>query len=134
MAVLTPTAANVKGSTGTTYGAGTAGATMTAGQLVYKDASNSNKVKLADNTTTAKATVVGILVNGSSDDQKCDYISAGPCLGMGATKGVIYTASTTAGGIEPVADHIAGDIISIVGVGRSDGGIDVQIQNSGTTL
>ena len=48
MAAISITAANVlKSSTGQ-VSVGTAGATITAGQSVYIDTSDSNKIKLAD--------------------------------------------------------------------------------------
>jgi hypothetical protein len=85
MADISITAASVVPSTNAVKRTGTAGATITAGQLVYKDASDSNKIKLADNDASAAATVVGIALNGASSGQPITYAETDPELTIGAT-------------------------------------------------
>ena len=57
MAAISITAANVLASGGTKRQVGTAGATITAGQVLYKDATHSNSLKLADADSTAATAV-----------------------------------------------------------------------------
>lgn len=126
---LTPTAANVKAGTGAVVQQATAGATITAGQSIYLDASNSNKAKLADNNVTdAEAACVGVAINDSADGKPINYVNEGILLGMGATEGVIYVVSAAAGGVF-TGTLLAGNRVRIIGVGRSDGGIDMKIHN-----
>lgn len=136
MADISVTAANVKTYSGATVKGGTAGATITAGQTIYKDSTVSDKLKPADaDASLAAATIVGVALNGASLDQPVDYISKGG-LNPGGTVavGTIYLASPDAGGIQPHGDLLAGDYVSIIGVGTTTSRIEVNIQNSGVAV
>lgn len=135
MADLTVTAANVVGSD-VSIGDGTAGATITAGQTVYVDATDSSKVKLADaDASEAAAETKGIALHGASSGQPIRYATKGS-LNPGATVtvGTIYVQSATAGGIAPSADLLAGDYVTILGVGISASLIDLDIKASGVAV
>ncbi len=99
------TAANVAIVTGATTTSGTAGATITAGQLVYLDSVTST-IKLADaNASQATAACVGVALNGAASGQPINYATAGDVtIGGTVTIGGIYVVSATAGGLAPVAD------------------------------
>lgn len=129
MADLSITAANVAAGTGAVKETGTAGATITAGQAVYKDASDSGKFKLADNdsATAAVRSFYGIALHGASSGQPLTVLKEGP-ITIGATTavGVVYCLSSTAGGICPNADIATGDYNTVIGVGTSTTVIQVQ--------
>ena len=136
MADITITAANVVKSTAAVTASGTAGATITAGQLLYKDTSDSDKLKLAQHDGTAiEATIAGVALHGASSGQPITYQTSG-LITIGATTvaGTVYVASATAGGIAPDADAGAGDYKSILGVATTTAAIQIQINNSGTQI
>lgn len=112
---------------------GTAGATVTAGQVVYLDSAD-NKFKLADNdsATAAVRAPHGIALNGAATGQPLTVHTGGSIV-IGATVavGTVYMLSSTAGGIAPVADLGAGDYNSTIGVATSTTAIDVDIQSAG---
>ncbi len=136
MADLTITAANVVKGSGASVGNGTAGATIKAGEPIYKDSTDSNKLKLADADALATAAVDGIALHGADSGQPIQYCTKG-LLTMGATVaiGTTYVLSDTAGGISPSGDHnVTGDYTTVIGVGTTTGIIDVNIQISGVAL
>lgn len=90
---------------------GTAGATITKGQLLYLD-SGTNTFKLADaNGTAATAKVVAIAASDAVSGQGLLYLTKDADLTLGATLSMsapIYCLSATAGGIAPTADITTG--------------------------
>lgn len=134
MADLVITAASVAAGAGSTRENGTAGASITAGQVVYKDASDSNKFKLADNdsATAAVRSVYGIALHAAASGQPLTVLTQGP-ITIGATTAVgeVYCLSSTAGGICPHADIGAGDYNTIIGIGTSTTVIDVKLHAAG---
>lgn len=136
MADVVITAANVLKVSGATVERGTAGATITAGQLVYKDSSDSNKYKLADaNGAAALNVVVGIALNGASSGQPLEVLTAGLIdIGGTITVGGVYVASATAGGIAPVADLVSGWKTSVIGIGTTAARMQVSINNSNVAV
>lgn len=137
MADLTITAANVRsGSGGRVDRSGSAGAAVTAGQVVYADPST-KKHLLADNNsgTTAARLPRGIALNAAATDQPVAVHTSGP-ITIGATlvPGVTYYLSDTPGGICPVADLASGETSVIIGIATSASVLDVSIKASGVTL
>lgn len=136
MADLTITAANVAAGSGAKKTTGTAGATITAGQVVYLDAADS-KYKLADcdSATVAARSPVGIALHAASNGQPLTVLTSGPVtIGATVTGGVAYYLSGTAGGICPIADVASGDYVSIIGIATSASVLDVKIHESGFAL
>ena len=133
MADLTVTAASVLSGSGAKLRYGTAGAALTAGQVVYYDTSTTS-YKLADNdsATAAVRSPVGIALHAAGSGQPITVQTAGP-ITIGATTavGVVYCLSSTAGGICPSADIAAGDYNSILGIGTSTTVINLNIQEAG---
>jgi len=90
---------------------GTAGATITAGQLLYFD-STAQQWKLADaNLSEAAATVAGLAASGGASGQQIIVVLYDDDLTVGgtlSTSAPIYVLSGTAGGIAPVADLTTG--------------------------
>ena len=116
---VTVTAAEVLADSGTITGDYTAGETITAGQVLYADSSDAGSAKLADaDASLAAATAIGIALNGASDGQPV-RVAIGGTLdpGFTVTVGTIYVVSDTPGGIKPSADLLAGDYVTVIGVG-----------------
>jgi hypothetical protein len=130
MADLTITAANVTAGALATTVTGTAGATITAGQLVYLDTS-ANTYKLADANAAASSVVAGVALHGAASGQPLTIQTSGT-ISIGATVavGATYSISETAGGIAAIADLGTGTYISIVGVGATTSTIKLGILNS----
>lgn len=136
MADLTITAASVVAGSGASTTNGTAGATITQGQVVYRDAAD-GKYKLADNNsaTAAVRSPVGIALNSASNSQPLRVLTAGPItIGATLTAGVAYYLSDTPGGISPVADLASGEYPSIIGIATSTTVLNVRILESGVAL
>ena len=136
MADLTITAANVSAGANATLDTGTAGATITAGQPVYKDLTDSGKLKLTDKDAAATAVAAGIAVHGASSGQPIDYIKSGDLnLVGGVTRGRIYVVSSTAGGIASATDIATGgtQYVTTLGVGTATSVLSVRVQVSGVT-
>jgi len=135
MADLTITASQVQpGDINANTKEGTAGASITAGQPLYADASAQGKLKPADaDLSSAAATCVGIAVHAAESGQPIRYQRTGDItLGAAAamTAGTIYVVSDTAGGIMPSADLEAGDRVSILGVAISASVLRLRLLNS----
>ena len=120
---------------GATYKDITAGATITAGQAVYRDSTDSDKAKLADaNVSAAVADVYGIALHAALAGQPL-RVQIGGNITIGATtaNSVIYVLSATAGGI--TSDAIAsGSYGTIIGIGVSATVIKLIIITSGVAL
>lgn len=134
MADLSITAANVVPSSAAILNQATAGATITAGQLIYIDSSDLDsrsrgKAKLADanSGTSAVRSVAGIAINSASAGQQVDYVVRDTALQIaasGLTAGTIYGLSATAGGLAPSADFTTGWYPSVVAIAKSTTTID----------
>lgn len=136
MADLSITAGNVvKGANAITE-TGIAGATITAGQVVYLEAS-SGKYKLADcdSPTAEVRRPRGIALNGASDGQPLSVLRSGDVtIGATLTAGIAYYLSGTPGGIAPVADLGSGDYPTVIGIAESTSVLHVNITESGAAL
>lgn len=133
MADITITAANVSEGTGAQLGYGKAGAAITAGQALYIDTGDSNKLKLADcdNASSIVRQFAGVALGNAAIGQRVTYQKGGEInIGGTVVPGTVYCLSDTAGGIRPVADQGAGDYTQIVGVGKTTGVIKLHIFNS----
>lgn len=130
------TAANVAAGTGADIEHGTAGATITAGQLVYRD-SSTGKYLLADsNSATAAArTPRGMALNGASNGQPLAIVRKGlVTTGATMTAGVGVYMSDTPGGFCPVADVGSGEYSTFLGMPTSTTVLNLDIQASGVAL
>ena len=124
MADISITASAVVPSSSAVYKYATAGATITAGQLIYLDtadldANGIGKAKLSDaNGAAALRVVDGITVGGASAGQPVAIVTYDTALvvGSGLTANNILILSDTPGGIAPSADLGAGEYLSVIGV------------------
>ena len=137
MADLTITPANCVAVAGSQIGYGTSGATITAGQAIYLEASSSTW-KLADNNSaTAEArAATALALTGSSSGQPIAYTTAGNSVTLGGTMtaGVAYYLSDTPGGICPVADLSSGEYPQVIGIATSTTVLRLSFTASGVAL
>lgn len=136
MADISITASNVKLVSGST-GRGIAGATITAAQVLYKEASSS-KMKLADNdnATAEVRSIHGVALHASLDDQPIVFAKNGAVIDVGAvlTAGVEYYVSGTPGAICPRADVTSGDDPIRVGMALTTSRLQLDFFDPGVTL
>ena len=135
MADITITAASVLAGDGSTTVTGTAGATITAGQAVYKDSTTGKYLTAdSDSATAAAKRAAGIALNGAALNQPIKVLTAGAVtIGGTMTAGATYFLSNTAGGICPDADVGAGENVCLIGVAASATVLNVDIQNPSVT-
>lgn len=138
MADLSPVAANVLGSSDQRVDKSyLAGATMTAGQAVYLDTTQTPpRWELAQcdgSALEAGSAGVGVAQHGASNGQPLAVQVGGEIdLGLTATEAVVYVISNTAGNIMPVTDLVTATwYCTILGVGNGDGNIDLHPYASG---
>lgn len=136
MADLTLTAANVLAGSNATTNLGTAGATITAGQVVYfDDTTKTYKLADTDSATAAVRSPVGIALNGASSGQPLMVLTGGDItLGEVLTAGTAYYLSGNPGGICPVADVAAGDYPVILGMAKSTSVLAIKIVEAGVAI
>ncbi len=135
MADISVTAASVIAGANAKKARGRAGATITAGQTLYADGSDSSDLKLADaNASAATANCVGIALHGASDGQPLEYVYEDDDFTPGATLSLsaaaddgVYVLSGTAGGIAPVGDLAAAMYPVIIGVAKSTTKMNLKI-------
>lgn len=136
MADISVTAANVvAGGNATVEYGGKAGATITAGQVVYKEAATGQfKLTDTDSATAEVKNAYGIALNGASAGQSIAVCTAGPItIGGTLVAGVAYYASNAAGGICPAAD-LATEHVVFLGLSTTTAVLNLRIINSGVTI
>lgn len=115
---------------------GTAGATILAGQLIYKDPV-STKYLLADNNALDPNAhdPAGVALHGASLNQPITLQTAGDItIGAALTAGGDYFASANPGGICPRADVVAGSSVCLIGLAKSTAVLTIDVQFPGVTL
>lgn len=113
---LSITVANVANSTANTN-TGVAGATITAGVLLYLDTAT-NTLKLCDATNATKYKCVGIALHASLSGQPITYATGGGSYTPGGTLtvGTVYLCSKTGNGaIMPYGDIASTNYLFIIG-------------------
>lgn len=134
MADLAPVAASVLQSVGSPK-IGIAGATITAGLTLYKDATDSKKLKAADaNASVDTAACVGVAMNNAAPGQPVCYCGeAGDEITLGVTvvKGTRYVLSATAGKICPISDLASGHWVTDVGIAKDAATIVCDVHPTG---
>jgi len=136
MSDLVITAANVVKGSGSRTQVGTAGASITPGQVVYLDsATNTYKLSDCDSATASVRSPAGIALNTASSNQPLSILTSGSItIGATVTAGVAYYLSATPGGICPVADLGTGDYPVILGIATSASVINIDVQEAGVAL
>lgn len=136
MSDLSITAANVLPGTDAAMKHGWAGETITAGQTVYKKASDGKYYKADNNAGTSEArTPKGVALNGASAGQPITIQESGDItIGATLTAGTAYFQSGTAGGICAAADLTTGMYPTSLGIAKSTTVLDLNITASGVSL
>jgi hypothetical protein len=118
---LSVTAASVAPGASALTATGVAGEALTAGQFVYRKASDGKFYKADCNSATAEVRVASaVVLTGSAAGQPVVVQTGGQYVaGATLTAGVVYYLSGTAGGIRPVADNTTGDYPQAVGMAMS---------------
>lgn len=132
MTDLVITAANVLPGAGALFEDGLAGATITAGQVCYRDTDQSYKLADADGGSTLIRTPRGIAMNGASAGQPLRIQKQGEItIGATTVANTQYYLSNTAGGICPLADVGTGEYMSTIGLAKSTTVIVLNFASSG---
>lgn len=135
MADISITAANVLPGADARIEHGTFGATITQGQVVYRDPAD-GEYKLADTDSATAAVKVprGIALNAGSDGQPATIqLSGDITIGATLTAGAAYYLSPVPGGIGLIAEVAIGDDYTLLGLAKSTTVLDLDIQVSGVT-
>ena len=119
MANVTITPAAVLKSATAEVAEGIAGATIVQGDWLYADAAASNTLKLADATSSAKSTVVGMALTAASSGQPVKYLTVNDVTMDGLTQAQLYVLSVTAGKMCPRADLSTGNWVTVLGAAKS---------------
>lgn len=129
MAELSITAADVRGESAYMQ-RGTAGAAITAGQVVYKDANN--LLQLSDANNTSADEVVGIALHTSAANQPLVYVTGGNLtVNAVLTAGNRYIVGTTAGSIAAIADSTTGWRVMDIGYATTTTNLVLDITDTG---
>lgn len=97
----------------------TAGENLSAGDFVYYNTSDSNKIYKADADAIAKAAVGYVLSSASTSAAVTVYFEGINDQLTGLTKGLNYYVSATAGGVTTTKPSTPGQIVQHVGVAIS---------------
>lgn len=133
MAEVTVTVANVIPQANAVIASGTAGIAITAGQPVYADATDGNKIKVATTATAAGAAVVGISVNSAPGvGQPVDYVVSGDlAFGAGALVSRTVYVLSSPGKLGTTADQGASEYGTVLGISTNTSILKVGITASG---
>ncbi len=136
MADLAITPANVLAMATASTERSIAGATILAGQVVYKEAATGQYKLAGARSGIAEAKIpYAIALDGAATGQPLIVLTGGPItIGATVVAGTAYYLSHTAGGIKPVADLASTDLVTLIGIATSTTVIDVRIHQSGVTL
>ncbi len=133
MADLSPTAANVLKASRSVTRVGTAGAAITAGDVLY---GSTSELLLAQADTSAKATAVGIALCDAAEGQPVVYlVSGGINPGATVTVGEYYVVSSNAAGkMAPLSDLTEDDYVTGLGFATTASNIDIDINVTGVQV
>jgi len=95
-----------------------AGENINAGDLVYQDATDSNKVKKSVNSSIAQSKTAGICLNSAAAGQPVLYttgIEVTVQPGTFASIGRLLVLSSTSGKCMDAADLVVGNYLTIIG-------------------
>lgn len=131
MADLTQTAANVQAGAGAGTVRRTAGVAITAGDAVFVAADNDVEPAQKD-VDAVSAEAIGIALNDAAVGQPVVVQTSG-LINVGATLvvGETYIVGAAAGAIAPVADAVATNFSTILGIAVSTSQLKLGINASG---
>jgi head-tail adaptor len=115
---------------------GIGGGTITAGQVVYRDATSKKFLAAdADSATAGVRDVFGIALHGASLDQPLMVQTEGD-INLGATLavGTVYVLSGAAGAIAPSTDLSTGEYTTVLGVASAANNLEMKIVKGGAAV
>lgn len=132
MADLVQTAANVAAGAGSGTIRRTAGATITAGMPVFVSAVDGDVEPAQKDVDAASAEAIGIALCDAAAGQPVVIQTSG-LINVGATLvvGETYIVGAAAGSIAPVADAVATNFATVLGVAISTSQLKLGINASG---
>jgi hypothetical protein len=134
MADLSVTAASVLQGAGAIVEDGISGATITAGQYLYKGTDGRWALADADGASDLIRTATAVALNGASANQPIKVQRSGEITaGATLTAGTTYYLSGTPGGICPVADVGTGEYYCILGIAKSASVLKLAFAYSGVS-
>lgn len=117
------------------------GATITAGQVLYKDSAD-NEYKLADADAAATAGASAIAVSGGADSQQMVVATRGATINCGFTTAIgeayclsssdVGTVGGSAGGICLLSDLGSGDAVVLLFMGNGTAEVKLLFESAGT--
>lgn len=126
MPTVTITPANVAIISGTPQ-PGVGGATLTAGNFVYSDSTDSGHLKLGGVSSSAVASIVGMLVMPTTDGNPAFYAPDGAVITGGTfAKGTWYCVGAS-GVIQTLDELSTGNKITYLGYGLGNGNLKISI-------
>jgi hypothetical protein len=105
-------------SAGAITQAAIAGENVNAGDLVYQDATDSNKAKKSVNSSVAQSKTVGLCLNSATAGQPVLYAAGVEVTvqpGTFASIGRLLVLSSTGGKCMDAADLVAGSYLTVIG-------------------
>lgn len=131
MADISVTAASVVPGSGAITKNGIAGIAITAGDSVYPAADGD--IELCENDqTVVEAAARGIALNDAAVGQHIAYAVGGEVtFNAVLAAGQVYIVGAAPGGIAPESDAVAGEFVTILGVGVSTTSLKMGILQSG---
>lgn len=131
MADISVTPASVQPAAGSVSKRGIAGEAINAGQSVFEAADGD--IELCENDQAAlEAAAVGIALNDAAAGQPIEYnITGDVTFNAVLAAGQIYIVGAAPGGIAPEADAVAGEFVTVLGVGTSTTNLKMGILQSG---
>jgi hypothetical protein len=135
MADIVITPANVIAGSDVVKETGIAGATILAGQVVYKEAATGQfKLTDTDSATLEVKSGYGIALHASLAGQPLTVATSGTVtIGGTLVAGTAYYASNTPGGICAAAD-LATEHVVFLGLSTTTAILNIRIINSGVTI
>lgn len=136
MADISITGTNVVPQSNADIRHGTAGATIAAGEMVYKAAATGlYNLADADSATQEVQETGGMALNGAAVNQPVAVqVSGDVALGAVLTAGSRYYLSSTPGKIQPEADLSTGEEVNLIGLAKSTTVLAIEITRPGVTL
>jgi hypothetical protein len=136
MADIVVVPASVLKTTTTQVRQGTAGAAITAGEVLYSDSTDSGKWKPAIATAAITAEDVVIALNDAATDQPIFHAtSEDVTFNAVLAVGTVYVVSAAAaGGIAPVSDLASGNFPTILGVATTTTNLKLNVSASGVAI
>lgn len=134
MAVITITPAAVLRSDSAELAPdGIAGESISQGMFIYRDVTD-GKLKLADNSTAAKAAVVGMSITAAAANQPLKYITLGDVTVDNVAIGEVYVLSATPGKMCLRSDLISTNFTTILGGAKTVTNFRLSVVSLGVAL